>query len=72
VTDQGWNESGAYASFSWQVSSQPYATTINAPEMVPLHQIQLIVSWTDGLGQKQFEVKTLLPQRRPLPGEVVR
>lgn len=72
VTDQGWNESGAHASFAWQVSSQPFATGTSGPEITPLHQILVTVTWPDGMRQQQLSAQTLLPQRKPLPGETVR
>ena len=72
VTDQGWNESGAYAPFVWQISSQPFASGINAPGVVPLHQILVTVTWPNGVRQQQLEAQTLLPQRNALPGEAVR
>jgi general secretion pathway protein I len=67
VSAKGWNESGTSGAFSWRVSSQP----ANSPESVPLHQVQVNISWPDGPRYRAFEVKTLLPQRKPLPGESV-
>ena len=72
VTDQGWNESGEHPPFAWRVSSQPYASEINVQDMVLLHHVNIMISWFDGVRQKQLEVQTLLPQRKPMPGEVVR
>lgn len=72
VTDQGWSESGEQNSFTWQISSQPYTSEVNAPDMVPLHQINMVISWPDGSRQKHLEIQTLLPQRKPLPGAVIR
>ena len=72
VTDQGWSESGTHATFAWQINSQLYPSSSNAPAIVPLHEILLTVTWTDGLRQQQLTAQTLLPQRKPLPGEVVR
>ncbi len=72
VTDQGWNESGEHAPFSWQVSSQLHTSEINAPGMVLLHQINIVISWFDGVKPRQLEIQTLLPQRKPMPGEVIR
>lgn len=72
VTDQGWNESGQYDSFIWRVRSQTFNSAINSLDLVPLHHIQITISWTDSVRQRQLEVQTLLPQRKPLPGEVIR
>jgi hypothetical protein len=38
---------------------------------VALHQIDVSVSWIDGGKARALEAKTLLPQRKPLPGETV-
>ncbi|GAB4090689.1 prepilin-type N-terminal cleavage/methylation domain-containing protein [Hydrogenophaga soli] len=81
VTAQGWNESGVSGGFHWQVSSQPHATggLLLLPgasgqgepmDRVPLHVVTLRVSWQDGLRERNLDVQTLLPQRKPLPGEV--
>ena len=79
VGAKGWNESGTSGAFSWRVSSQPFNLSVNqsfsqsanSQESVPLHQVQVDVSWPDGPKYRTFEVKTLLPQRKPLPGESV-
>jgi general secretion pathway protein I len=77
VNAKGWNESGVSGVFSWRVSSQPFAhsgqsaQTIESVNWIPLHQIQIDVSWSDGSKSRQLEVKTLLPQRKPLPGESI-
>lgn len=78
VGPDGWNESGVSADLRWQVSSRLH--TSHAPlelgvapptpvERMPLYDIQLVVSWGDGARSHQLEVATLLPQRKPLPGE---
>ena len=72
VSDQGWNESGQYAAFSWRVSSRPFGAPDITAEFIRLHEVDITVSWADEARQKQLEAKTLLPQRKPLPGEVIR
>jgi general secretion pathway protein I len=78
VTAKGWNESGASAGFQWRVTSQVYASGLalgspslagNMPQAVPLHEINLDVTWQDGGRPHQLTVSTLLPQRKPRPGE---
>ena len=69
VTAQGWNESGESPPFRWNVSSQPYPTGASGAQVVPLHQIDLTISWADGSRQRQLQLQTLLPQRNLLPGE---
>ena len=72
VRTDGWNEEGDSAGFKWQVRSSPYNSGINSAQAVPLHEIRLSVSWTAGSRPGQFELLTLLPQRKPLAGEVLR
>lgn len=72
VTDHGWNDAGTYASFNWQVSSEPFVSQITASELVPLHQIFITITWQDGGRQHRFNAQTMLPQRQPVPGELVR
>lgn len=72
VPDQGWNDSGDFGSFAWRVTSQPFASQLPVPEPVRLHEIDITISWQEGLQSRQLELKTLLPQRKPLPGEVLR
>jgi general secretion pathway protein I len=72
VTDQGWNESGGHGPFTWQISSQPFQSSANAIGLFNLHEIQITISWPNGESPKQLTARTLLPQRKPLPGEVVR
>ena len=74
VNAKGWNESGSSGVFGWRVSSQPFAQSsqpAESAEWVPLHQIQIEVTWPEGSKNRQFDVKTLLPQRKPMPGENV-
>jgi len=68
----GWNEDGESAAFKWQVRSAPFASEVQGPEIVRLHQIQLLVTWTAGSRPGQIELTSLLPERKPLPGEVVK
>lgn len=70
VRTSGWNEDGESAGFKWQMRSQPYASGINAPLAVPLHEIRLSVSWTMGSRPGQLDLVTLLPERKPRPNEV--
>jgi len=72
VIDQGWNESGISGAFAWRVNSQPFLSPGNSAVVFPLHEIDVNVSWQDGMRQRQLEVKTLLPQRKPVPGDVIR
>ncbi len=65
VTAGGWNEEGESAGFKWRVESTPYASGINAPLAIALHEIRLSVSWTVGSRPGQIDLLTLLPERKP-------
>ena len=70
VLESGWNEDGESAGFIWQVRSVPYNSGINILQAIPLHSVRIAVSWTAGSRPGQLELVTLLPQRKPTPGEV--
>lgn len=70
VLESGWNEDGESAGFAWQVRSVPYNSGINILQAIPLHSVRIGVSWTAGSRPGQLELVTLLPQRKPMPGEV--
>ena len=65
VSDAGWNESGSSGKYGWQVSSAPYATQFNGPNIPLLHQIHIVISWSDGIRPRELVLDTLLPQRKP-------
>ena len=65
VPEQGWNQAGESAGYNWRISSAPYATTINGPNVPPLHEISIVITWTDAGRQRQFVLNTLRPQRKP-------
>lgn len=72
VGKDGWNEDGDSAGFKWQVRSSPYQSGSNSPQAVPLHEIRLAIQWSAGSRPGQLELVTLLPERKPQPGEVLR
>jgi len=72
VPVQGWNETGMQEELTWHVSSRPFPTTIEAEQTLPLHQLDITVTWHDGAKLAQVEIQTLLPQRQPLPGESIK
>ena len=72
VSDEGWNESGESAGFSWRIRSAPFTTAINDPKAPQLHEIGITVAWQQGDQQRVLEMSTLRPQRKPPPGGVVK
>jgi len=71
LTD-GWNEDGDADGFKWQVRSRPYSSDGLAPQAVPLHEVRLAVRWNAGSRPGELDIVTLMPQRKPQPGEVLR
>lgn len=72
VLAEGWNEDGESAGFTWQVRSSPFNSGAGNLQAIPLHEIRLAIQWTAGSRPGKIDLVTLLPQRKPLPGEVVR
>jgi len=68
VPETGWNEAGDSAGLAWQVRSAPFDTGVTDSRAPVLHQINMVVGWTDRRGARQLELSTLLPQLSPLPG----
>jgi general secretion pathway protein I len=65
VTEAGWNERGRSADLDWAVSSAPYGDASTRPGVPPLHQIHIVVSWTNWRGYRELQLNTLLPQSKP-------
>lgn len=72
VPQAGLADRGESAGLNWQVSTQPYPTTVTETNATPLHQVNVLVTWGDGAKNHQIELVTLLPQLQPIPGGVVR
>lgn len=69
---EGWNEDGEADGFKWSVRSRPYDSGVAAPQAVPLHEVRLSIRWDVRPRAGELDVVTLLPQRKPQPGEVLR
>ena len=65
VLEDGWTDDGESAGFKWQVRSRLFNSGINIPQAVPLHSVQLAVTWSGGSRPGQLEVVTLVPERKP-------
>jgi general secretion pathway protein I len=77
VPPVGWTDSGVSASMGWSVTSRPYDAGLTPgtaplhatfPDAVRLHEVQVAVYRLDS-GTMLLSTRTLLPQRKPLPGE---
>lgn len=71
VRSDGWNEDGESDGFQWRVQSRPYSSGLGELQGVPLHKIELSIVWNAGPKPGHLEVTTLMPERRPRPGETV-
>lgn len=71
VPPWGLSETGDASGYVWRVNSQPYPTaaTDADPGVTPLHEVQVQVSWPDGQAMRHFDLSSLRPERRLLPGE---
>lgn len=71
VPAAGWTESGRAAEMDWTVASALYPTAVaRETSSVPrLHEVRVVVEWDSRRGRRRIELHTLLPQRRPQPGE---
>ena len=66
VYEGGWNEAGESNGYQWSVQSAPYKTDVGeSPNIPPLHQVHITVSWAEGDRARSFELDTLRAQRRP-------
>ena len=70
VRADGWNESGESNGLRWQVRSNPYPTGLNGPKAIPLHEIQIEITWPLVGRTGRLEAATLLPEQKAPPGAV--
>ena len=60
VPPEGWNESSVWRGFRWSVSSSAFEGDTDG--VIPLHRVQIDVSWSDGAREKSFSLVSVLPQ----------
>ena len=65
VPEQGWGQAGESAGYTWRINSAPYPTAINSPNVPPLHEVSIVITWSDADRQRQLALNTVLPQRKP-------
>ncbi len=65
VPEQGWTDAGESAGYQWQITSKPYASSLEGPAVPPLHDIHITIRWSDGVRPRQLDLDTLRPQRKP-------
>lgn len=70
VTSAGWNQDGQDGDYLWSVRTTPHTTAASAtPEAVRLHEVRVTIERTDDVRPLQWELVTLLPERKSFPGE---
>jgi len=69
VPQQDVHDSGESAGYAWRIDSAPYPTDVDntSPQAPHLHELRAVVSWSDD-SQRTIELRTLRPERQPLPG----
>ena len=72
VPEGGWNQAGVSAGYQWNITSAPYATAIDGPNIPLLHEVKIAITWKDAERQRLFELHTLRPQRKSPDSERVR
>lgn len=64
IPESGWNESGESGGINWQVRSQPFPTPAQSqsPQAVPLHELEISVTWVEDNKPRSIVLHTLRPQ----------
>ena len=70
VPPQEAHDNGDSAGYAWRIDSAPYPTAVNSasPQAAHLHELRAVVSWDSGA--HGIELRTLRPERLPLPGSL--
>ncbi|PJI99202.1 general secretion pathway protein I [Acidovorax sp. 69] len=71
VSDTGWQQVGETSGYQWQIQSTPYATGLSGPAIPALHEVSIVISWSEDRRQRSLELTTLRPERKP-PSQVRR
>ena len=73
IAPEGANAQGESQGFVWQVRTAPYATQADGKPQAPkLHEVEVMVRWSDGTREREFQLRSLRPERINKPGEVIR
>ena len=73
IPPEGVNAQGESQGFAWQVRTAPFATPVDSnPQAPKLHEVDVVVRWSDGTREREFELRSLRPERINKPGEVIR
>ena len=72
VLSDGWNEAGESTDLHWSVRSRLYVESSAAAQILPLHKIEISISWAGSAKPGRLDVVTLLPERKAKDGGSVR
>lgn len=64
VPEGGWQQVGETSGYRWQIQSAPYATGQSGPAIPPLHEVSILIAWSEGRRQRSLELTTLRPERK--------
>lgn len=65
VPEGGWQQSGESAGYQWRVESAPYDTGVSGPDIPPLYEVAISVTWMEGDQPHHIDLSTLRPLRKP-------
>ncbi len=63
VPASGWSAAGTDGAYAWRVTSAPYPTGVAAPNVPPLHALEIRIEW--GQPRRELLLRTLKPERKP-------
>ena len=65
VPEGGWDQSGESAGYQWSIHASPYASGISGPNIPPLYEVAILITWQADGNPRSLELTTLRPQRKP-------
>ncbi len=63
VPEQGLSQEGQAQEFQWSLRTAPYSGGLADPSAPRLHEVLMVVAWSDGGEPRQLEFTTLRPQK---------
>ncbi len=68
VPEQGVQHSGTGGGFAWEVATRPWSTPHEGQGRAPrLHEVRVLVRWSDGTAAREFTLSSLRPESPPEP-----
>lgn len=64
IAPEGVNAQGVSQGFAWQVRTARFTTVADSKTQAPrLHEIEVVVRWSDGSREHEFALRSLRPER---------